>query len=201
MCVDYRKLNKLTVFDPEPMSAAVDLFQKLNGDNFFSKVDLSKGYWQVTILEVDIPKMAFVTQDCSYEFLKMPFGMVNSAATLKRGLKNLLKGMKNVEFYRDDILVHICTWEEHLKTLGELFSHLAQAGMMITPSKCVFGADSIDFLGHQLQRDLIGLHEDISPNKKSSKTNNQEAGSFLYRTGRILSRFHPKLRSCCSSPF
>ena len=86
------------MFDPEPMPAAVDLFQKLNGDKFFSKIDLSKGYWQVTIPEVDIPKMAFVTPDGSYEFLKMPFSMVNSAATLKRGMKKLLKGMKNVEF-------------------------------------------------------------------------------------------------------
>jgi len=90
VCVDYRKLNKLTVFDPEPVPAAVDLFQKLNGDKFFSKIDLRKGYWQVTIPEVDIPKTAFVTPDGSYEFLKMPFGMVNSAATLKRGMKKLL---------------------------------------------------------------------------------------------------------------
>jgi len=119
-CVDYRKLNKLTVFDREPMPATVDLFQKLNGDKFFSKIDVSKGYWQVTIPEVDIPKTAFVTPDGSYEFLKMPFGMVNSAVTLKIGMKKLLKGMKNVEFYRDDILVHTRTWEEHLKILREL---------------------------------------------------------------------------------
>jgi len=60
VCVDCRKLNKLTVSDPEPVpAAAVDLFQKFNGDNFFSKCDLSKGYWQVTIPEVDIPKTAF----------------------------------------------------------------------------------------------------------------------------------------------
>ena len=160
VCVDYRKLNKLTVFDPEPMPAAVDLFQKLNGDKYFSKIDLSKGYWQVTIPEADVSKTAFVTPDGSYEFLKMPFGMVNSAATLKRGMKKLLKGMKNVEFYWDDILVHTRTWEEHLKTLRELFKRLAQAGMTIRPSKCIFGTDSIDFLGHQLQQGLIGLHED-----------------------------------------
>ena len=104
--------------------------------------------------------MAFVTPDGSYESLKMPFGMVNSATTLKRGMKNLLKGMKNVEFYGDDILVHTRTWDEHLKTLRELFRRLAGAGMTIRPSKCIFGAASIDFLGHQLQPSLIGLHED-----------------------------------------
>ena len=106
VCVDYRKLNKLTIFDPEPMPAAVDLFQKLNGDKFFSKLDLSKGFWQISIPEAGIPNTAFVTPDGLYEFLKMPFGMVNSAATLKRGMRKLLKGMNNVEFYWDDILVH-----------------------------------------------------------------------------------------------
>ena len=61
VCVDYRKINKLTVFDPEPMPTAEHLFQKLSGDKFFSKTDLSTGYWQITIPEEDIPKTAFVT--------------------------------------------------------------------------------------------------------------------------------------------
>ena len=56
VCVDYQKLHKLTVFDPEPIPTAIHLFQKLNGDKFFWKIDLSKGYWQVTIPEADIPK-------------------------------------------------------------------------------------------------------------------------------------------------
>ena len=157
--MDYRKLNKLTVFNPEPMTAAVDLFQKLNGDKIFSKIDLSKGYWQVTIPEVDISKPVFVTPDGSYEFLKIPFGMVNSAATLKRGMKKLLTGMTNVEVHWDDILVHTRTWEEHLKILRELFRRLAQVSMTIRPSKCIFGVGSIGFLGHQLQQGLIGIDE------------------------------------------
>ena len=128
VCVDYQKLNKLTIFDPEPMAVAVDLFQKLNGDKFFLKIDLSKRYWQITIPEVDIPKTAFVTPDGLYEFLKIPFGLMNAAAILKCGMKKLLKGMKNVAFYWDDILVHTRTWEEHIKTLRELFRRLAQAG-------------------------------------------------------------------------
>ena len=44
ICVDYRKLNKLTVFDPEPMPTAEHFFQKLNGDKYFTRIDLSKGY-------------------------------------------------------------------------------------------------------------------------------------------------------------
>ena len=126
VCVDYRKLNKLTVIDPEPMPTAEHLFQKLSGDKFFTKIDLSKGYWQITIPEEDIPKTAFVTPDGSYEFLKMPFGMINSAATLKRAMKKLIKDLDNVDFYWDDILVHTRTWEEHIKALRELFARLMQ---------------------------------------------------------------------------
>ena len=62
VCVDYRKLNKLTVFDLEPMPTAEELFQK-TGYKFFSKIDLSKGYWQIKVSEEDIPKTAFVTPD------------------------------------------------------------------------------------------------------------------------------------------
>ena len=69
VCVGYRRL-----FDPEPMLTAEHLFQKLNGDKYFTNIDLSKGYWQISIPEEDIPKTAFVTPDRSYEFLKMPFG-------------------------------------------------------------------------------------------------------------------------------
>ena len=58
--VDYRRLNKLTVFDPEPIPSAEHLFQKLNGDKYFTRIDLSKGYWQISIPKENIPKTAFV---------------------------------------------------------------------------------------------------------------------------------------------
>ena len=56
----------------------------------------------------------------------MPFGMINSAATLKRAMKKLIKDLDNVDFYWDDILVHTRTWEEHIKALQELFARLMQ---------------------------------------------------------------------------
>ena len=148
------------MFDPEPMPTAEHLFQKLNGDKYFTRIDLSKGYWQISIPEEDIPKTTFVTPDGSYEFLKMPFGMINSAATLKRAMKKLLHELDNAEFYWDDIVVHTRTWEEHIKALRELFRRLLAAGMTIRPTKCLFGVNTVDFLGHRLEEGLIGLHED-----------------------------------------
>ena len=70
VCVDYRKLNKLTVFDPEPMPTAEHLFHKLSGDKFFSKTDLSNGYWQIAIPEEDISKTRTTRQ-----VLQTPFSV------------------------------------------------------------------------------------------------------------------------------
>ena len=82
ICVDYRKLNKVTVADPEPMKTLKDLFQRLGKSNYFSKIDLSEGYWQIPVAEEDLKKTAFVNRDGNYEFIRMPFGMKNSGATL-----------------------------------------------------------------------------------------------------------------------
>ncbi|GFO26427.1 Zinc finger protein [Plakobranchus ocellatus] len=91
---------------------------------YFSKIDLSKGYWQIPVRKEDIPKTAFVTMDCHYEFLRMPFGMMKSGATLTCAVKKLLCGMDNVVDYIDDLLIHTETWEAHVKTLSELFKRL-----------------------------------------------------------------------------
>ena len=77
-------MNKLTVVDQKPIPTAADLFHKLSGDKYFSRIDLSKGYWQINVPEKDRHKTAFATPFSLYEFLKMPFGILNSAATLKR---------------------------------------------------------------------------------------------------------------------
>lgn len=71
-------MSKLTVFDPEPMPTADDLFQKLNGET-----DLSKGCCQITMPEEDIPKKVG-----SYKYLKMQFGMIKSAARLTAPCRN-----------------------------------------------------------------------------------------------------------------
>ena len=88
VCIDFRKLNKITEVDPEPMTAEEDLCRRLSGKKYLSKIDPTKGYWQIPVAPEDVHKTAFVTPDEQYEFTRMPFGMVNSGAILVRGLRN-----------------------------------------------------------------------------------------------------------------
>ncbi|GFO18748.1 Zinc finger protein [Plakobranchus ocellatus] len=118
-------------------------------DQYFSKIDLSKGYWQIPVRKEDIPKTAFVTMDCHYEFLRIPFRMMDSRAMLTRAMKKLLCGMDNVVDYTDDLLIHTETWEAHVKTLSELFKRLQEAN---------FTREVRAFLG------LVGYYKEFVPN-------------------------------------
>ncbi|GFO05428.1 Zinc finger protein [Plakobranchus ocellatus] len=73
------------------------------------KMDLGKGYWQIPVSQENILKTAFVAMDRHNKFLKMPFGMMSSGATLTRAVKMLMRGMNNVMNDVDDLLAHTPT--------------------------------------------------------------------------------------------
>ncbi|XP_068240035.1 uncharacterized protein [Palaemon carinicauda] len=185
VCIDFRKLNRITIFDPEPMVTADDVFARLSESNFFTKIDFTKGYWQIKVRSEDVPKTAFVTPDGQYEFLKMPFGMVNAGDTYVKCMRTLLKGLDNVESYIDDLLVHTKSWSEHLETLQELFQRIQNTNLTVRPSKCILASETVQFLGHEIQGGTLSLQEtniskiQSAPQPKTKK----EVRSFLGLTG------------------
>ncbi|XP_071476579.1 uncharacterized protein [Diadema antillarum] len=154
-CIDFRRLNRVTVFDAEPLPNAEEIFAGLSGSHYFSKVDLSKGYRQIPLSDDAKEKTAFQTASGLYHFRVMPFGLVNAPATFSRVMRKLLAGMKHVTNYLDDILIHTRTWEEHLDTLRELLRRLRAAGLTARPSKCQLGCKQVEFLGHLVQHGKV----------------------------------------------
>ena len=160
ICVDYRKFNKVTFVDLEPMKTSEGLFQRLGKSNYFSKIDLSKEYWQNSVAEKYAEKTAFDTPDGNCEFIRMPFGMKNSGATLVRGLRMLIFDFWNEDSYIDDLTVYTEDWDTHIRMLDKLMNRLQQATLTARPTKCVFGAKSIEFLGHQAGFDWTTVNDD-----------------------------------------
>ena len=185
ICIDFRRLNKITVTDPQPIPSPAESFLDMSEDKYFSKLDLTKGCHQIFVRPSDVHKTAFVTMGQHYEFLRMPFGMVNSGMTMTRAVRRLLEGMDNVVDYIDDVLVHTKTWEEHLQVLEELFKRLKAANLVARPTKCELGATQVDFLGHRLGRGTVGLQDcNVEKVKDAPRpTTKKEIRSFLGLVG------------------
>ena len=67
-CIDFRKLNKVTEFDAEPNPNMEDIINRMSGHKYFTKLDLSKGYWQVGLAERSKPLTAFKTPRGLFQF-------------------------------------------------------------------------------------------------------------------------------------
>lgn len=158
VCIDYRALNKITVKNKTAIPNMDDLFDMLQGAVIFSKIDLWSGYHQIRVREEDVPKTAFNTPFGHYEFLVMPFGLTNAPAVFMALMNDVLRPLlsKCVVVFLDDILVFSKSPEEHLEHLREVLSLLRQHQLYAKRSKCDFGKDRVEFLGHVVSKQ--GLH-------------------------------------------
>ena len=81
----------------------------------------------------------------------MPFGMVNSTATLARGLRKLLANLGDVINYMDDIIVHSKDWDDHVRSVKELLSRLREANSsLLQDPQSVIASQALDFVGHHI---------------------------------------------------
>ncbi|GJZ62178.1 putative reverse transcriptase domain-containing protein [Tanacetum coccineum] len=148
-----------------PWGAPV-LFVKKKDGNFrmcssvYSKIDLRSGYHQLRIKEEDILITVFRTRYGHFEFQVMPFGLTNTPAVFMNLMNRVCKPYldKFVIVFIDDILVYSKDEEEHGKHLKIILELLKKERLYAKFSKCNFWLDSVQFLGHVIDRS--GVHVD-----------------------------------------
>lgn len=147
MCVDYRALNKATIPDKFPIPVVEELLDELHGSNFFSKLDLKSGYNQFRIYPDSIDKTAFRTHEGHYEYLVMPFGLMNAPSTFQAIMNDVFGPLlrQTVVIFFDDILVYSATWQDHLQDLAMVFHILQQHEFVVNKKKCHFAQTKVDY--------------------------------------------------------
>lgn len=152
LCVDFRALNMKTIKDHYPIPRVEDQLDSLSGNTLFTTLDLASGYYQIPIAEESTQLTAFVTPDGQYEYLRMPFGLVNAPSVFQRTINKILASAK-VKFaivYMDDILIPSKDVDQGVSRLKEVLDLLRKGGLTLKLSKCNFFFDKIDFLGFEV---------------------------------------------------
>ena len=156
-CVDYRKLNSVSVPNSYPLPNIDDVLAAFNGAKYFSKLDLKSGYFQIEMTEEAKPKTAFVTHMGLFQFNRLPFGLNTAPAVFQDCMNTALQGLlyKCCLCYLDDVIIFSKTVAEHLQHLEEVLDRIEKAGLMLRLSKCEFFKKQLGFLGHVISDEGI----------------------------------------------
>ena len=151
LCTDFRKVNSVTVPDPFPLPRIEDLLDRVGKAKYLTKLDMTRGYWQVPLDDVSVPISAFVTPHGHFQWRYMPFGLRNAPATFSRLVNKLLMGLEGFcAAYLDDIIIFSDTWEEHLSHIRAVLTRVREAYLTLSPKKCHFAVAEVDYLGHHV---------------------------------------------------
>ncbi len=147
-CVDYRKLNSVTVSNTYPLPRMDDCLDSLGNAKVFSTLDCKSGHWQIPLGAEDKGKTTFTTHVGTYQYPRMPFGLKNAPATFPRALDMILSGVRwtTCLIYLDDVIISSNTMEEHLQHTDAVIQLLRQAGVSLKLAKCHFFQSEVDYL-------------------------------------------------------
>jgi hypothetical protein len=137
--VDYRKLNQVIIKDAYLIPNIEEMFPKLKEAVFYSKLDLSSGFYHVPL---DPASQRFTTFGCEFGFFQyqvMPMRLTNAPATFQRLMDKILKEYiddNTTLAYMDDIIVYSNTIKEHRVHVIKVIEKLKEYGLKIKAKKC-----------------------------------------------------------------
>jgi phospholipid-translocating ATPase len=132
-----------------------DILERFREFKFFGKLDLRSSYHQLALTEDSYEYTAFATPQGLFEFTRVPFGIQTAPQFFSMSLSSILRPIPNQDSFIDDIFFGGVTEDDYISTLHDILSVLRAYGLRLKPTKCLFGASELNFLGHVVNNTTI----------------------------------------------
>ncbi|KAL0177176.1 hypothetical protein M9458_026070, partial [Cirrhinus mrigala] len=154
-------LNEITVKFRYPLPLVLAALEQLRTAKFFTKLDLHNAYNLIRIREGDEWKTGFSTTTGHYEYLVMPFGLVNSQSVFQAFINDVFRDMLNrwVIVYIDDIIIYSDSFQEHVNHVRSVLQRLMQHQLYAKLEKCEFHLTKISFLGYIISPEGVAMDD------------------------------------------
>ena len=151
------------------------------GASYYSKLDVSSGFYQIPLSEESSKLCTFATPFGRWRFKGMPFGISSAPEVFQRTMDGFFGDLEGVVCYEDDICIFSSTTEEHMKRLESVLQRARDCGLRFSEKKCEFLKEEISYLGHIFTKNGTK----VDPKKVSAMknmpnpTNREELQRFL----------------------
>ena len=163
LCVDYRRLNDITIKNVYPLPLITEMLDRIAGSEWFTSLDLKDAYWLVRIRKGDEWKTAFRTRYGLFEYLVMPFGLSNAPSNFQAHINRCFSDMIDIylQIYLDDFLIYSKSYDEHVQHVRSVLQRVIDSNLQVNLKKCTFHTQKVSFLGYEVSN--VGVN--MLPNR------------------------------------
>uniref|UniRef100_A0A8C7RSA0 Reverse transcriptase domain-containing protein n=1 Tax=Oncorhynchus mykiss TaxID=8022 RepID=A0A8C7RSA0_ONCMY len=161
-CIDYRGIYQITVRYSYPLPLTASAIKSMHGARFFTKLDLRSSYNLVRIREGDEWKTAFSTTLGHYEYLVMPYWLMNDPSVFQAFVDKIFRDLhwQGVVVYIDDILIYSTTRAQHVSLVRRVLGRLLEHDLYVKAEKSLFFQQSVSFLGYRFSTSGVEMESD-----------------------------------------
>ncbi|KAK1632094.1 hypothetical protein QYE76_006409 [Lolium multiflorum] len=152
MCIDFRKVNKVTKKDHYPLPFIDQMLERLSKNTHFCFLDGYSGFSQIAVKTKDQEKTTFTCPYGTYAYRRMPFGLCNAPATFQRCMSAIFHGFCEsiVEVFMDDFSVYGNSFDSCLRNLDKVLQRCEETNLVLNWEKCHFMVNEGIVLGHKI---------------------------------------------------